>query len=199
MTAAARVLAVVLGLAGLLVAMAALVREVVLAADPSLVWAQPAWWTNLTAEPSWATTAAAVGTAVAAVVLLILAFRQLGGRRRRGGLVEFGGEQGQARLDLNALEAALARRIKSELPGVKAPRVTLRSEKTGWFVRLEAQLPARDLLGLQARALEVLRSDLARLGGLQLSGVDVVVTRVVGGAGRAAAAKKEDLGITRSS
>lgn len=200
MTTAARVLAVVLGMIGLLVAVAALVREVALAADPSLVWPQAGWWTRLTAQPSWATTAAAAGTVAAAVVLFVLAAGQVRGRRRHSGHVEFGAEHGQARLDLGALEAALARRAKTELPGVQASRVTLRSEGGSVRIRLEARVRARDLLGLQARAAAVLGADLTGLGGLRLAGLDLVVTGVVNGAGGAAAApKKEDLGMTRSS
>ena len=45
-------------------------------------------------------------------------------------------------------------------------------------MRVEAELPARDLLGLQARAGGLLAADLARMGGLRLDGLDVVVTRL---------------------
>jgi len=40
----ARFVAVLLGVAGMVVAMAALVREAILAAEPDLVWRRAAWW-----------------------------------------------------------------------------------------------------------------------------------------------------------
>lgn len=178
MTAMSRVIAVALGMAGLLVAMAALVREVVLAADPSVVWRRAGWWTRLTTEPTWATAVTAAATAAVAILLFILAFRQFGGSRRRAMHVEFGTAEGRARLDLRALETALARQAKAELPEVGAPRVTLRMENGGLFARLETRLPARDLLGVQAQAMRVFEAGLARLGGIRLDGVDIVVTGV---------------------
>ena len=199
MSPAARSLAVLLGAVGMVVGMAALVREVVLAAEPGLSWPPPTWWDRLTAEPTWVTTAAAAGTAAAAVVLVVVAVRQLRGERARRQVLEFGGAEGQARLNVEALETALTRRVRAGLAGTAARRVTLRKEAGGWFASLEADVLARDLVGLQTRAFDLLGADLERLGGMRLDGVDLIVTGFASASPAKPAAKKEDLGMTRSS
>src|SRR5665647_787836 len=97
-----------------------MVREVVLAAHWATDWPLSTWWARVTGEPSAATTVAAVLAGLLAVALLLLAVRQLGGRRRGPALVEFAGEHGWARLDVGALERALRRRLEVEFPGLKA-------------------------------------------------------------------------------
>jgi len=72
----------------------------------------------------------------------------------------------------------LRRRLEKDLPGVKTRALELTKRGDGWRVRVEADLPARDVLGLQARAVGLLTADLARLGGLRLDGLDVIVTRL---------------------
>jgi hypothetical protein len=187
----ARFLAVLLGAAGMIVAMAALVREAVLAAEPTLQWRAAPWWADLTAKPSWALTAAAVGTAVVAVFLIILAVRQLRPGRRSRQVLEFGGQEGQSRLDVQALERALTRSVQAKLEGTRAARVTLSRTAGGWWARLEAAVPSRDLVGYQARAAERLGADLVRLGGMDLAGVDVVVLGFTGAPAKAAKAAKK--------
>jgi hypothetical protein len=177
-TAGARLVAVLVGLVGLLFAAADLVREAVLANDSSVARPFAGWWSRLTTGPTWATALAAALAAVAAVALIVLAWRQLR-PRRGGGQVEFGDEAGRARLDVPAMEKALRRRLERDLPGVKTRELELTRRGDGWWVRVAAELPARDLLGLQARAGGLLAADLARLGGLRLDGLDVVVTRLV--------------------
>ena len=178
MTAAGRVVAVIVGLVGLLFAAADLVREVVLAAERSAAWPFAEWWSRLAADATWALTVAAAAAAVAAAALISLAVRQL--RPRRGGpdLVELGDDAGRARLDVPAMERALRRRLEKDFPGVKTGALELIKRGDGWRVRLEAELPARDVLGVQARAGGLLAADLARLGGLRLDALDVVVTRL---------------------
>lgn len=178
MTPAARLIAVVVGLAGLLFAAAALVREVVLAAHGATDWPLSAWWARVTGEPSTATTVAAALAGLLALVLLLLAVRQLGGRRRGPALVEFAGEHGWARLDVVALEHALCRRLEAEIPGLKARGLELGKRTGGWRARLEADLPALDLEALQARAHDLLAADLARTAGMQLEVLDIVALRL---------------------
>jgi len=177
-TASGRVVAVIAGLVGLLFAAADLVREAVLAAERSVAWPFADWWSRLTTGPTWATAVAAAAAAVVTVALILLAVRQLRARRRGPGLVEFGDEAGRAQLDVLAMERALRRRLESDLPGVKTRELELTKRGDGWWVRLEADLPARDVLGVQARAGGLLAADLARMGGLRLDGLDVVVTRL---------------------
>ena len=178
MTATGRAAAVIAGLVGLLFAAAALVREAVLANAGSVAWPVAEWWSRLTADATWAPMVAAALTAVVAAALISLAVRQLRPRRRGPEQVELGDAANRARIDVPAMERALRRRIEKDLPGVKTRGIELGKRGDGWWVRLEAELPARDVLGVQARAGGLLAADLARLGGLRLDGLDVVVTRL---------------------
>jgi len=177
-TATGRVVAVIAGLVGLLFAAAALVREAVLAADRGVAWPFAEWWSQLTTDPTWATAVAAAAAAVVAVALLLLAVRQLRAQRRGPMLVEFGDAASRVQLDVLAVERALRRRLENDLPGVKTCELALTKRGDGWWVRLEAELPARDVLGVQARAGGLLAADLAGMGGMRLDGLDVVVTRL---------------------
>ena len=178
MTASGRVVAVIAGLVGLLFAAADLVREAVLATERSVAWPFAEWWSRLTTDPTWATAVAAAAAAVVAVALILVAMRQLRPQRRGPELLEFGDAASRAQLDVPAMERALRRRLEKDFPGVKTRELGLTKRGDGWCVRLEADLPARDVLGVQARAGGLLVADLARMGGLQLDGLDVVVTRL---------------------
>ena len=178
MTASGRVVAVIAGLVGRLLAVADLVREAVLATERSVAWPFAEWWSRLTTDPTWATAVAAAAAAAVALALILLAVRQLRAQRRGPELVEFGDAASHAQLDVRALARALRRRLENDLPGVKTRELELTKRGDGWWVRLEADLPARDVLGVQARAGGLLAADLARMGGLRLDGLDVVVTRL---------------------
>jgi hypothetical protein len=177
-TASGRAVAVIVGLVGLLFAAADLVREVVLASHHSAQWPFAEWWSQLSADPTWVTALAAVAAAVVTVALILLAVRQLRPLRADAGQLEFGAEASRARLDVTAMERALRRRLEKDLPGVKTRALELSKRGDGWWVRVEAEIPARDALGLQARAGGLVAADLARMGGLRLDGLDVVVTRL---------------------
>ena len=178
MTATGRLVAVLVGLVGLLFAVAGLVREAVLASANSAEWPFAEWWSRLSAEPMWVTAVAAAGAVVVAVALIVLAVRQVRPWRRAGGQVEFGAEASRARLDVAGAERALRHRLDKDLPGVKTRGLELGKRGDSWWVRVEAELPARDVLGVQARAGGLVAADLARMGGLRLDGLDVVVTRL---------------------
>jgi len=175
----ARGLAVLVGLVGLLVAIPALVRELVLATSYGTAWPLTDSWARLTQDPTTATKVAAAATAVAAVALLVLAVRQLSTRRRGPQVVEFGDAAGRARLDVAALETSLLRRLAKELPGVTPIGLDLDEEAGGWRVRLQADVAARDLAGMPARVARVLAPDMERMAGLRLDAVDVVVRRLL--------------------
>jgi len=177
-TATGRVVAVLVGLVGLLFAAADLVREVVLATRRSAAWPFADWWSRLTAEPTWTTAAAAGAAAVVALALIVLAVRQLRAQRQGHERLEFGAGESRAQLDIPAVELALRRRLEKDVPGVKTRELELTKRGDGWWVRVAADLPARDVLGLQARAGGLLAADLERMGGLRLDGLDVVVTRL---------------------
>jgi len=177
-TATGRVVAVIVGLVGLLFAAADLVREAVLAGARSVAWPFAGWWSQLTADATWATAVAAAVAAVVTVLLIILAVRQLRSQRLGPERLDFGGTESRAQLDVPAVELALRRRLEKDLPGVKTRALELTTRGDGWWVRLEAELPARDVLGMQARAGGLLAADLAGMGGLRLDRLDVVVTRL---------------------
>jgi hypothetical protein len=197
MTPLARLVAVALGVAGLLAAAAAFVREAVLAAEPTASWPVADWWVNLADQPAWQTGVAAAGCAVLAAALALLAYRQVRPARRGAGAVELVGERGKARLDIRALERALLRRLQADLRWTTLRRVSLRESGDRWRARLEGDVVLRDLAGLQRRAAQIVAADLLRMGGLQLEAVDIVA----GGAlpPTHQSAQKEDLGMTRSS
>ena len=179
MTAGSRALALVVGLAGFVVVVAALVRELALTAHAGLSWPIAGWWGGLTGGESrlGASIAAAV-TGVLAVAFIVLAVRQLRSPRRGPDLVEFGDDAGRARLEVPALELALRRDIEKNVPGVRTRALTLSKSGGAWRVRLEAQMPADDLKGTRVRMAGILAQDLRRAGGLDLGGLDVVVTRL---------------------
>ena len=199
MTATGRVVAVLAGLVGLLFAAADLIREVALASEHSAAWPFAEWWSRLAADPTWATVVAAAAAAVVGVALIALAARQLWPQGRGPERVELGDAASHAQLDVLAVERALRRRLETDLPGMETRELKLTKRGAGWWIRVEADLPARDVLGVLARAGGLLATDLARMGGLRLDGLDVVVARLTRAAARPVRAKKEDLGMTRSS
>ncbi|HZL64903.1 MAG TPA: hypothetical protein VFD50_08210 [Thermoleophilia bacterium] len=176
MTATSRALALVVGFVGLILAVAAFVRELSLAAHSGLSWPVAFWWDRLiTAEPRLGASIAAGVAGVVAIVLLVLAFRQLGSERRRTTQVEFGAGEGSTRLEVQALELALRHDIERTCPGVRTQSLTLSKRGDAWRVRLEALMPAADLAGVRLRMAGLVAEDLWRAGGMRLDGLDVVV------------------------
>jgi len=176
-TFTSRSLALVVGFVGLIVAVAAFIRELSLALDSNLSWPVASWWHRLiAAEPRLGASIAAGVTGVAAAVLLVLAFRQLGAGRRGPEQVELGAGEGSARLEVQALELALRQDIERTCPGVRPQSLTLTRRGDGWRVRLEALMPAADLAGVRLRMAGLVAEDLRRAGGMRLDGLDVVVT-----------------------
>jgi hypothetical protein len=176
-TATARTLALVIGFVGFIVAVAAFIRELSLAVHAGLSWPVASWWDRLTtAEPRLGASIAAGVSGVAAIVLIVLAFRQLGSGRRRSMQVEFGAGEGSTRLEVPALELALRHDIERTCPGVRTQSLTLSKRGDAWHVRLEALMPAADLAGVRLRMAGLVAEDLRRAGAMRLDGLDVVVT-----------------------
>ncbi len=177
MTALARVAAVIAGIACLVLAGAALVRQASLAADGTLRWPESSWWTALTDDPSWATTGVAAAVfAAATVFLIVLAVRQLGDGRQGSETISFSDGDTQARVSVAGLERGMASRFQSVVPGSRVSSVSLRHEPAGWRARFEAAVPPDDVAGARERAFATLRDDLRRLGGVDLARLDLVVT-----------------------
>jgi hypothetical protein len=176
-TATTRALALVVGFIGLILAVAAFVRELSLAVHSGLSWPVSSWWDRLvTAEPRLGAGIAAGVAGVVAIVLLVLAFRQLGSGRRGPAQVAFGAGEGSTRLDVQALELALRHDIERTCPGVRTQSLTLTKRGDAWRVRLEALMPAADLAGVRLRMAGLVAEDLRRAGGMRLDGLDVVAT-----------------------
>jgi hypothetical protein len=178
-TPAARLLAVLIGVVGIVLAAAALVREAVLAAGWSIRWPLPQWWTDLTAGSSWRLWLAAAVSILLTIALLLYAFRQLGGSRPAPSAVEFRDGDVSARLDVGALERGLGRRLQAELPGLTTRSLELVRTGDGWYARLEADVPARDLAGLHKRAGDIVADGLLRTGSMRLARLDLVARRVL--------------------
>jgi hypothetical protein len=175
-TAASRVGAVLVGLVLMVLAAAALVREVVLAADGSVAWPLAGWWERLVDGPSWTTGVAALVCVGAAAGLLALAVRQGGVVRERPVLVRIETEHGATSLDVPAVERALRHRLEVALPDIRVRHFELGK---GCRVRVEIDARAADLAGMQSRAFAAIAPDLDRLVGLRLEAVDLVVLRLV--------------------
>jgi hypothetical protein len=174
-TPGARIVAMLVGVAGMVVALAGAVREVVLAADDGLRWQPSPELRRLTEEPYWATWVVAAVAAALAVALIALAVRQF--RAADGGplLIQFQDEAGWARLDVRAMERGMRRSLQIALPGVHVHDLQLRKTGDVWHVKVGADVPARDLRGLRARMHALLSDDLERTGGMRLQRLDLVV------------------------
>jgi hypothetical protein len=161
----------------MVLAAAALVREVVLAADRAVAWPLAGRWERLLDEPSWSTTGvAALVCAGVAVGLLVLAVRRAGVAEERPVLVRIETEHGATSLDVPAVERALRKRLETTVPDIRVRHLEL---DEGCRVRLDVDVRAADLVGVQARVYASLAPDLERLAGLRLEGVDILATRLV--------------------
>jgi hypothetical protein len=177
-SAAARSMAVVVGVAGLVLALAAAVREIVLASDVTVHWHVTPALQRLTSNPSGATWAVAAGLAVAGVALLVLDAWQLGGADEGPQMVQFKDEKGWARLDVRAVQRGLRKRLQASVPGITVRDVRLRKEGDTWRVVVTADAPARDLQQLRSRLQAMVGQDLLSMGGMRLRRLDLVVERL---------------------
>ncbi len=175
MTPLARFVAVVAGIASLLLAGAALVRQAALATDSGLTWRGSAWWADLTSRSSTATIIAAALAAALTVVLIVFAYRQVSPASTPE-IIEFAVEDGTARLSVPALRKALGRRFQAMLPGSRVNEIAVGRGDDGWSVRVEADLPVCDLQDVHAAVLEAFRDDMRRVATIELARFDLVVS-----------------------
>lgn len=178
MTGAARVVAMLAGFVGAVVALVAGVREIVRHVDPSVDWQTAAVLRHLTSEPSRATWIAAAVAAALGVILLVLTLRQFGTPHEGPQFIQFKDDAGWARLDVAAMERGMRRRLQAALPDATVREVQLHKDGEVWRARVAADVPGRDLPALRARMQAMLGDDLLRTGGMQLRRLDLVVTRL---------------------
>jgi hypothetical protein len=183
-TPLARTVAVVAGIVSLVLCGAALVRQAALATSDGVTWKGSEWWAELTSGASTATyVAAAVVTAVA-VLLIVLAYRQVQPAVPPQ-VIEFAVADGTARLSVPALRKALRRRFEAMLPGAQVGEVAVARDDAGWRVRVEAGVPVCDVRDVQAAVLHAFRDDMRKVAGIEIASLDLVVTSM-----RPAARKK---------
>ena len=175
MTPLARIVAVVAGIASLLLAGAALVRQAALATDSRVTWRGSVWWADLTSRSSTATIVAAAIAVALAVLLIVFAYRQVS-PASTAEVIEFAVEDGTARLSVPALRKALGRRFQSMLPGSRVGEIAVSRGDEGWSVRVEADVPVCDLQDVHAAVLEAFRDDMRRVATIELVRLDLVVT-----------------------
>jgi hypothetical protein len=174
-TSIARPLAVLAGAVGLLVALAALVREVALAADATLIWTEPSWWHDLVAEASAATVIAAVVMAGLTLLFLVLAVRQFTGPEEPTASRIAAGEG--AAVSVEALRRLVARRLRDAVPGVEPVTVRIGRGEAGWTVAVDADVVAEDLAGLREKTAQVTDVELRQMTGEPVSSLDLRVHR----------------------
>lgn len=180
-----RVVAVIAGVVLLVVAAVGLAHEIALLADLSFFapFADP--WRPVFEEPSWATTGvAAIVATVVGILLLWLAVAAVGRRRNAPALLTFEGEHGKTSVDVSALEHALRRRLEASVRDMRVKGFEFDTSGVGCRVRVEADLPATDLAGVQRQAMLVVRGDLERTAGLRVDAVDIVVGRLLPPSGK---------------
>ena len=156
-----------------MVALAAALRELVLASDQAISWqTSPGACAALTSDPGWATWVAAAVAAALAVALIVARRRASSGAADGGPpFIQFEDEPGWARLDVPRHRA----RHEPAATGGDCPAsasATCELDKKGdvWRVIVTADVPARDLQALRARMHSMLSDDLQRTGGMRCSG-----------------------------
>ena len=130
MTPFARIVAVVAGIASLLLAGAALVRQAALATDNGVTWRGSTWWADLTSRSSTGTIVAAAVAVALTVILIVFAYRQVSPASTPE-IIEFAVEDGTARLSVPALRKALGRRFQSHAARLAGQRDSRQQGRRG--------------------------------------------------------------------
>jgi len=183
----ARAVIAVAGLVGAAIAGAALVREVLLAAQAGVIWELPAWTSWLVSDSGWIRpTVAGVVAALAAIVCGAAALRLL--RRRSSGVrrLDLGEPNAAVVVEAATLDRLLAEVLHRQLPVLHAVKVVLCTTGHAYSARVLVQLRGCcDLLGLRTQVAAVVRRELRRATGLDLTRVDLDVEKldVKGGGG----------------
>jgi hypothetical protein len=174
-TPLARVIAIVTGVVSLVLCGAALVRQAALATSTDITWDDPAWWADLTERSSTATIIVAAALTAVTVLLVVFAYRQVQPAVPPQ-VIEFAVADGTARLSVPALRKALRRRFETMLPGSQVGEVAVSKGDAGWRVRVEAEVPICDVRDVQASVLNAFRDDMRKVAGIEIAGLDLVVT-----------------------
>ncbi len=125
----ARIVAVVAGIASLLLAGAALVRQAALAADSGVTWRGSAWWADLTARSSTGDHRRRGHRGRRSPSSSSSSPTARSRRRATPQVIEFAVEDGTARLSVPALRKALGRRFQAMLPGSQVSEIAVSQER----------------------------------------------------------------------
>jgi hypothetical protein len=173
-SAGSRAVTTVIALAAFVVAVAFLVRAVVLATS-DLTWRLPAWLQRLPTEPGWASAAAGAAAAALALLCLALLWRlaTLGADGRRDFLV--GEAERAVVVRVGAIERLLVHAIGRNVEQLSDIRVRVRTGDEGCMVSVAGLVGRADLAGIHGRVREVSQRELERAAGLQMVAVDLDV------------------------
>ena len=140
-----------IAVAGILVCVALLVREVELTSNASLIWSPPRWWHDLLDASPVVLALVGAGVAAAGVACLWLALGMLGGGESDdGGGVELGTLGQSVVVTVGALEHLLAGALAAGLDGVSDVDVRVTKRDDRLVTRVFLSVAATDLARLQA-------------------------------------------------
>ena len=182
---ATRVVTAVVAVLGLAFAGAVCVREVMLAHEQALAWAQPAWWTRLVQNGRWDRAGVAGCAAlVAAAGLLTMALRIITpARPAPEAALEVGAADEGVAVAPSALHSLVRLTLRRELTGVEATRarVTRRTSDGRLAIRARVVAPPVGLTRLHADALSALRRELGHATGLETARLTLEIERFTTG------------------
>lgn len=180
MSPAARIVAALVGIVLLVLAAATLAAELVAAVGHTYAWPYADLWARLTVEPTVVETGlAALGAALIGIALLVLAVRSIGGPPEAPTMVTLETPRGITAIEVAAIERALRYRLATVVPDLKVRALSLGERGEGCSVRVEADVAALDLIGVQWRAAAAVAGDLERLAGIELVSLDLIVAQLV--------------------
>lgn len=175
-----RLVAVVVGVLMAVAAGVVFVREVALALGLQGAWPLSEWWRSLVEQPSWTTTGAvALVFAAAGAALVALAVWPARAASPRPEGIALDGERGVTTLSLTAVNRAAEHSLAAAGVNLAVSRLSLSEDRRGLRLQVEADVPAVNLVGVQAAAFDAVAAELERLSGIRPAAVDLVVLRLL--------------------
>ena len=176
-----RLVAVVVGVIVAVAAGVVFVREVALALGAQWTWPLSEWWRSLVEQPSWTTTGAvALVFAAAGAALVALAVWPARTVSPRPEGIALDGERGVTTLSLTAVNRTVEHSLAAAGVDLAVSRLSLSEDRRGGLrLRVQADVPAMNLAGVQAAAFDAVAPELERLSGIRPAAVDLVALRLL--------------------